>query len=84
MTTARRKGKSPSKYMRLVLSALENYETTTGDDSGDLIKAAKWLYENKEIRPPKFDPIKAVARILASASAQDVIVYRPAAKNREC
>jgi hypothetical protein len=62
-----------SAYTKRVLALIDEYEATTGDKSGDLIKTAAWLLNNGKFDPPAPDPVKAIAKRLASASRQDYI-----------
>jgi len=72
--STRKKRRSSSAYMKRLVALLDHYEDTTGDKSGDLIAAAKWLHDAGMLDPPKYDPIKAMAKMLAVASRQDYLI----------
>jgi hypothetical protein len=69
----RKKMRKKSEYTRRVLALIDEYEATTGDKSGDLIKAARWLMQQGKFDPPEIDPVKAIAKRLAIACRQDYI-----------
>lgn len=62
-----------SNYTMRVLALIDEYEAATGDTSGDLMKIAAWLLDNKKFDPPTPNPVKAIARRLATASRQDYV-----------
>lgn len=69
----RKKRRKPSEYTKAVLALIDEYEAKTGDDSGDLHKAAQWLHDNGKFDPPKYDPVRMIAKKLATACRQDYI-----------
>ncbi|RIK84394.1 MAG: hypothetical protein DCC68_01570 [Planctomycetota bacterium] len=70
MATGRKRGTSSAR-IKQILSLIDEYESETGDHSGDLMLVAKWLWHEGKFRLPKYDPIKRIASYLASASRQD-------------
>jgi hypothetical protein len=68
--TTKKKMRHPSEWTKKVLSLIDEYETATGDKSGDLMKVAKWLRDHDKMDPPKYDPIKALAKVLPDGRHQ--------------
>jgi hypothetical protein len=71
--TTKKKMRHPSAYTKKVLALIDEYEVATDDHSGDLVKTAKWLRDNHRMDDPEYDPVKALAKVLANASRQDYI-----------
>lgn len=69
--SVRKKIRKPSEYTKAVLALVDEYAEETGDDSGDLNKAAQWMYDNNRFDPPQYDPVKLIAKKLATACRQD-------------
>jgi len=62
-----------SELTKTKLRFVDDYAKKTGDYSGDLMKVARWVYAEKLMDAPPYDPIKAIAKSLANACRQDYI-----------
>jgi hypothetical protein len=71
--STKKKMRHPSAYTKQILALIDEYESETGDKSGDLMRVARWLRDEDRMDPPKYDPVKALAKVLANASRQDYV-----------
>lgn len=69
----RKKMRSPSESTKAKLRLIDEYAEKTGDDSGNLIKVARWVHAQGMLPPPPYDPIKLIAKSLANACRQDYV-----------
>jgi hypothetical protein len=55
------------------LRLIDEYEKSTGDKSGNLMLVAHWAHKEGKFPPPAYNPVKLIAKSLATACRQDYI-----------
>lgn len=73
MRAKRRSRKTQSTYHRQLRQMLERYKEETGNDTWQMIDAAKWAIANDLWKAPRYSPEKILARDMQQAARQEYI-----------